>query len=311
MLDEQLIALLRCPVSGQPLHIRDGQLETADGARSYPISPEGIPLLAPNDLGDDARTQQAHYDSVAEGYIANLDLPHTRTYTAYLDRLLINALADEPLGTTLDLCCGRGEGTALFGTHAERILGLDISTHMLTAGAAQAAGACPISFLQGDATRLPLKDATCDTVVTLGGIHHINDRAKLFNEVNRVLKPGGRFIWREPLDDFVVWRWLRAVIYRLSPALDEDTERPLRRGESFMHLHDADFMVEHWQPCGFIGFCLFMNSDVLKFNTSFRHVPGIEAIVRATASLDDVLGHIPGVRNAGLQVIGVARKPMS
>ncbi len=180
---------------------------------------------------------------------------------------------------------------------------------MLTAGVGRPAP-CPVSFVQGDATNLPLRDAVCDTVITLGGIHHVNDRERLFSEICRVLKPGGRFVWREPLDDFFLWRWLRAVIYKLSPALDEDTERPLRRRDSYDQLRIAGLSIERWQPSGHIGFCLFMNADVLRFNTAFRHVPGIETIVRATASFDDLLSRIPGIRNAGLQVVGVARKPL-
>jgi hypothetical protein len=64
-----------------------------------------------------------------------------------------------------------------------------------------------------------------------------------------------------------------------------------------------------WRSLGFFGFCFFMNSDVLIFNRLFRFIPGIRAITRAAARLDAATARIPGLRGAGLQVIGVAQKP--
>jgi hypothetical protein len=54
----------------------------------------------------------------------------------------------------------------------------------------------------------------------------------LFREVARILKPGGRFYFREPVSDFWPWHMLRRVIYRISPSLDHLTERPLRYDET-------------------------------------------------------------------------------
>ena len=142
----------------------------------------------------------------------------------------------------------------------------------------------------------------------LGGIHHVNDRDGLFREIARILKPGGRFYWREPVSDFLLWRGLRALIYRLSPALDHETERPLRYIETRQPLDDAGLTLDHWRTYGYAGFCLFMNSDVLVFNRLFRFLPGIRALTRFSVWVDDVLARTPGMRMRGLQVVGVASK---
>jgi len=187
-------------------------------------------------------------------------------------------------------------------------VGVDISLPMIRQ-AQQEHGASPIAFIQGDATMLPLKSNSFDSVFMLAGIHHVNNRLGLFNEIRRILKPGGRFYYREPVSDFWLWRLLRAVVYRLSPALDHETERPLLRRETEPVLRAAGMEPTVWKTYGFLGFCLLMNSDVLVFNRFLRHLPGIRAITRGFVWLDRMMLSIPGLRGAGTQVVGVARKP--
>lgn len=299
--------LLRCPKTGEALRREGQELVSVSGAARYRLTDDGIPLLADLD-GGDAAVQSAHYETISAAYLANLGYAHTQEYLAYLDRVLIEACADAPLGTVAEICCGSGEALRLLRGRYRRGVGVDISVSMLKAARRGLAGD-DILFVHGDATRLPLADARFDAVFCLGGIHHVNDRARLFREVARILKPGGRFYWREPLNDFVLWRMLRAVIYRLSPLLDAETERPLRRAETQAALTAAGLAPGLWRGCGLIGFCLFMNSDVLVFNRGLRHVPGIGRIVRAFIAVDEMLLRIPGLGAAALQVVGYASKP--
>lgn len=300
--------LLRCPTTGEPVGLQGDTLVAADGAHLYPIDDAGIAQFAKTPESSDAQTQQAHYDRVAETYITNLSYPHTKEYTAYLDRALLTQLPAAGLGDIAEICCGRGEAVELVAGRFKRAVGIDISLNMLRA-ARKAHHAPNLAFIQGDATRLPLADNAFDSVFMLGGIHHVNDRAALFREVARILKPGGRFYFREPVSDFWPWLLLRAVIYRLSPALDHATERPLRYQETEPYLTQAALRLTSWRTYGFFGFCLLMNSDVLVFNRLFRFVPGIRGITRAFTRFDDWITSRRNWTRRGLQVVGVAEKP--
>ena len=300
------VDLLRCPRSGGALRRESDGLRAA-GGQFYPVTDDGIALFAAEATNADARRQQAHYDAIAAVYEENLGYPHTRTYLEYLDRTLFDVIGREPLGTMAEICCGGGAAVKLLDGLYARAVGVDISAKMLHRAVADNADR-RAAFVQGDATNLPLADASFDTVVMLGGVHHVGDRVALFAEVARILKPGGRFIFREPVSDLFVWRWLRAVIYRLSPMLDHVTERPLLRAETVPPLAAARLKTVHWSTHGFFGFCLFMNSDVLVFNRLFRFVPGIAEITRAIAELDARLLRLPLLRDAGLLVIGIATK---
>jgi len=301
------LALLRCTETGEALDWRDGALVSKSGRR-YGIDPSGVPIFADTAIGEDASRQKAHYDMVADAYAKNIAYPHTIAYQEYLDAAVFDAIGDASLGTLAEVCCGTGAASQLLAGRYARSVGVDISTAML-ARAVQQNSAPAACFVQGDATRLPLADASFDTVAMLGGIHHVNDRAALFREVARVLKPGGHFLFREPVSDFILWRALRAVVYRLSPMLDHATERPLLRRETQQPLDAAGLQLTHWSTHGFFGFCIFMNSDVLVFNRLFRFVPGIAALTRASTKLDAWTLRLPGLSNAGLQVVGIARKP--
>jgi len=315
---EPHLDLLVCPNTRQALRVDGDRLVSADGGRAYPITPSGIPAFVTDagELREESRIQQQHYDRVAASYIENLSYPHTLEYLRYLDGGFDDALAasnpDGGLGDIAEICCGRGEAIRLLDDeHAgdvTRCVGVDISLAMLESARGDIADRTRL-FVQGDATKLPMPDGAFDNVFVFGGIHHVNDRDAMFGEILRVLKPGGRFYWREPVDDFFLWRWLRAVIYRFSPALDYETEHPLRYRDTADTLSRVGFELERWRTYGFFGFCVFMNSDVLVLNRLFRYVPGIRLITRFAAWCDDVILHVPGMGHAGTQVVGVARKP--
>lgn len=302
---DEYLALLCSPRTGQPLHLADGQLESPDGKEWYEISASGIPRFTAEFVSDAGRAQQSHYDGVVAKYVENLGFPHTQEYTAYLDRQLFEVLPAGSLGTVAELCCGRGEVARLLGQRMSRYVGIDVSAGMLEIARNDLQGD-RFFFAQGDATMLPLRDRAVDNVVMFGGIHHVPDRVSLFREVGRILKPGGRFYFREPLDDFALWRSIRKVVYRVSSALDHNTERPLRRGETESNLARAGLVLRDWKTLGFFGFCLLMNSDVLVFNRLFRYIPGIRTLTRAACRIDHWTTSLPGLRHAGLQVIGVA-----
>jgi ubiquinone/menaquinone biosynthesis C-methylase UbiE len=305
---QDLLPILVCPGSHASLRYDGTSLVTQDGAQQFPIDEQGILLFVNHTVSEDAERQRTHYDSVAAAYVTNLGYPHTQEYLAYLDNCLIKMIGDKALGTMAELCCGNGEAAELLKGRYQRLVGVDISAAMLRAAAKRHKDK-PCGLLQADVTNLPLADATLDSVVILGGIHHVPDRIGLYSEVYRVLRPGGFFFWREPINDFFLWRWLRAIVYRLSPSLDHRTEAPLHLKDTSADLSRAGLQLAEWRPVGFIGFCLFMNSDIMVLNRLFRFVPGIRAITRAVARADDFLLRLRPLRFFGLLAIGHAVRP--
>ena len=305
---KKLLSLLCSPNSLAPLKLENESFTDVENGIQFEINSKLIPIFA-TELSDDAQTQQQHYDQIADAYANNLDYPHTKEYLKYLDGILNEVVGEESLGTCAEICCGTGEAFDLYHSQIETGIGIDISTAMLSY--AQKKHPNHLHFIQGDATALPLKSDSFDTVIILGGIHHVPDRNNLFKEIFRVLKPGGKFIYREPVSDFWLWKFLRSIIYRISPILDHDTEAPLLFNETVPLLDTVGFERGEWNTCGFLGFCVFMNSDVLFFNRLFRFIPGIRLITRWSAKFDAWCLSFNSLKRSGLQVVGSAIKPFA
>jgi ubiquinone/menaquinone biosynthesis C-methylase UbiE len=74
------------------------------------------------------------------------------------------------------------------------VFGLDMTDEMLTLARANAekAGAGNVEFLEGEIEAVPLPDASVDVVISNCVINLSTDKPRVFAEIARVLRPGGR-----------------------------------------------------------------------------------------------------------------------
>jgi SAM-dependent methyltransferase len=98
--------------------------------------------------------------------------------------------------TVLDIGCGAGfdaQQAARQVGPAGRVIGVDMTPAMLMRAtvAAAEAGLRNIEFREGRAESLPLPDASVDVVISNGVINLCPNKAAVYREVFRVLKPGG------------------------------------------------------------------------------------------------------------------------
>lgn len=74
------------------------------------------------------------------------------------------------------------------------VTGIDMTPQMLAKARAAASemGATNVEFVEAEAERLPLPDASFDVVISNGVIDLVPDKDAVFAEIFRVLRPGGR-----------------------------------------------------------------------------------------------------------------------
>lgn len=111
-------------------------------------------------------------------------------------RKVLAYIPDDFSGVLLDVPVG----TAVFtqekwkSLSKAEIICLDYSEDMLVQAEAHLADCPHISCVQGDVRQLPLENESCDIVLSMNGFHAFPDKGKAFQEIWRVLKPGGKFI---------------------------------------------------------------------------------------------------------------------
>ena len=125
--------------------------------------------------------------------------------------LLVEAAEIGPGSEALEIGAGPGHVADLLAKAGASVTGVDFSSDMVEV----ARRSYPeLSFQQADAEQLPFEAGSFDAVVANFVVHHLARPEVVFAEVNRVLKPGGRFafvVWGAPEEQSSIGAFFGAV----------------------------------------------------------------------------------------------------
>ncbi len=149
-----------------------------------------------------ARRVLSHFDSVARKYdFMNTLLSFGIHY--WWKRTAIRMMGLKPCDRVLDVCGGTGDlslmAAAAMGPSG-RVMLYDFNAEMMKAGRPKM-DRCPfsgaVSFVRGDAEQIAFPDNTFDAAMVGFGIRNLTHMEKGFEEMFRVLRPGGRMMCLE------------------------------------------------------------------------------------------------------------------
>jgi SAM-dependent methyltransferase len=140
----------------------------------------------------DAREAGLHWEKNAEAWT----VLSRQGYDIYRDGLntpaFLAALPDIAGLTGLDVGCGEGHNTRLLAARGARLVGVDISPAFIRfAAAAQPGTGRPIRYSIGSALALPFTSGAFDFATAFMSLMDLPDQAAAFDEIFRVLRPGG------------------------------------------------------------------------------------------------------------------------
>jgi SAM-dependent methyltransferase len=103
----------------------------------------------------------------------------------------------EPGQVILDLGCGAGTDlliAAQMTGATERVIGVDMTASMLATAraSADAIGLTNVELHEALIEAVPIEDASVDVVISNGVIDLVPDKDAVLDEIDRVLRPGGR-----------------------------------------------------------------------------------------------------------------------
>jgi demethylmenaquinone methyltransferase/2-methoxy-6-polyprenyl-1,4-benzoquinol methylase len=144
------------------------------------------------------------FSSVARRYDLMNDLMSGGVHRLWKD-VFVEWLDPRPGRSYLDVAGGTGDIAFRIADMARArggeagIVVCDINADMLTEGVrrAKAKGEHAISWICGDAEKLPVPDASMDAYTIAFGIRNVTHIDAALAEARRVLKPGGRFLCLE------------------------------------------------------------------------------------------------------------------
>lgn len=124
-------------------------------------------------------------------------------------------LGDVSGKTVLEYGCGGGVYTVALADRAARVIAFDISPELLalTRKRVEANQSEGVELLLGSAHSLPFPDESIDVVFGMAILHHL-DLEVAARELRRVLRKGGRAIFKEPLRNSKLYAWLRQFLPR-------------------------------------------------------------------------------------------------
>ena len=202
------------------------------------------------------------FDAIAERY----DLLN-HVLSAGIDRRwrarAIRSLQLTGCERVLDLCTGTGDlaiAAVRAAPSAARVVGVDFSGAMLRVGDGKLRKARlgeRIALIRGDATRIPIADASVDAVTIGFGIRNVERMDVACAELHRVLKPGGRLAILEfavpdaPLFGALYGWYTNRVLPRIGRALSRDDSAYAYLPASISAFASPDEFVKILRQAGF------------------------------------------------------------
>jgi ubiquinone/menaquinone biosynthesis C-methylase UbiE len=120
--------------------------------------------------------------------------------TAPENRFILSHLGDVSGKRLLDLGCGAGENSVYFARKGARCTATDYSPRMLEkALKLAAANGVQIEGRTMNAMEIEFPTDTFDIVYAANVLHHVPDPLTTLREIHRVLKPGGKLCFWDPL----------------------------------------------------------------------------------------------------------------
>lgn len=221
----------------------------------------------------------AKYDTIGKTY------NKTRKADPYLLNRLYKNLDPQENSRYLDIGCGSGNYTNKLYELGVNIMGIDPSQEMLTKAKLKNP---KIDYRIGVAEDIDLPDSSLAGVTAFLTIHHWKDLEKGFQEIGRVLKPGGRFVIFHSTPRQMESYWLNSYFpnmmknsMRLMPTM-HDLEKAfnlahlaLQRTENYYVMND---LQDLFLQCGKNDPEIYFNPEIRAGISSFAAVANEEEV---------------------------------
>lgn len=209
-------------------------------------------------------------------------------------------------GLAVDLAGGTGDVARLLADGCRQVVVCDPSLPMMLAGRMR--GPAGLTWLAGEAEKLPFADASVDLLTVAFGLRNATHLGLALTEIERVLKPGARFVclefsrpaaWLAPFYDlysFLVIPRLGALVAREPLAyqyLVESIRRFPDQGDFSRLMEQSGFAAVHWENVSFGIACLHFGQKAETRSRQQCSLPPSRSLGEGVTSLSTIGGKPP------------------
>ena len=166
--------------------------------------------------------------------------------TAMENQFILQCMGDLKGKKLLDIGAGLGESSVYFALQGAEVTTVDVSPRMVNTALDLAARfGVKLQGIVSGAEILEVSPASYDLIYIANTIHHVQNRAALFAQMQRALKPGGRFFSYDPL----AYNPAINLYRRMASAVRTPDESPLSTADLdsarkyFRHVGHREFWV--------------------------------------------------------------------
>jgi demethylmenaquinone methyltransferase/2-methoxy-6-polyprenyl-1,4-benzoquinol methylase len=186
------------------------------------------------DLNKDPEEVASMFDGVAKRYDFLNDLLSLGRTKAW--RKVVTSIIDPKPGMKiLDIAAGTGSSSRPLADKGAEVICLDFSEGMLTSGRKRNPD---LTFIQGDALKLPFPDQEFDVTTISFGLRNTHDAGAALAEAHRVTKSGGKIVIAEfshptnPIFRVIYMRYLMRALPVIAKKVASNPEAYIYLAES-------------------------------------------------------------------------------
>jgi ubiquinone/menaquinone biosynthesis C-methylase UbiE len=235
--------------------------------------------------------------------------------TALENQFILSKMGNLAEKKILDIGSGLGESSVYFALQGARVTTTDISPMMVkTALQLATRFGVQLEGIVSTAESLNVPEDYFDFVYIANTIHHVPDRALLFSQIRRALKPGGSFFSYDPLAyNPVINLYRRMATEVRTPDESPLTREALEMARSyFSNVGHREFWIATLTLFGkyYLVDRVHPNSD-RYWKRILKETSNSLRWWRPLLFLDSVLSRTPGIRYLAWNIVLWGQKPRS
>ena len=170
-------------------------------------------------MNDIEKNDRELFNNIADDYAKKDIIKSTSLARKAITLRAVKKIISEnsTLGTVLDVGCGAGTQAFHLKGLYNRYIGVDYAEKLIEVGRKITKNLDNVTLIDSNIKDINLEDKSVDTILIVGGLHHMTDFDEIFRVFKKVAKPGANLVAIEPQRENPLIQLLRKIRMKINP----------------------------------------------------------------------------------------------